>query len=280
MEGVQSAAERRTMVLQHLALSLFALVVLFPFLWILAASFKNQIDLLMGRVLFTPVLTSFQSVLFGSTSDYMRNFGNSMVIGIGSTVLVLIVATLAAWSLYRMEWPAWVLHSLLGWTVIFHMVPPITLAGAWYTMFRSLGMDNTYTGLILAHTTLHLPMALWMMGVFVRDVPKELVEAAEIDGASPPTILWKIIVPLVRPGLAATGILTFIFSWNEFPVALTLTQRQTATVPLGIGKYAQENTIAFTEMAAASVLSIVPAFVLLIFAQRFIVRGLISGAVK
>lgn len=279
-EMVEGPAERRGAALRHVALALFALVVLFPFLWILAASFKNQIDLLMGRLLFTPVLSSYQSVLFGPTSDYVRNFANSMVIGIGSTLLVLTVATLAAWSLYRMEWPEWVLQSMLGWTVVFHMVPPITLAGAWYTMFRSVGLDNTYLGLILAHTTLHLPMALWMMGVFVRDVPKDLVESAQIDGATTPTILWKIIVPLVKPGLAATGILTFIFSWNEFPVALVLTQRQTATVPLGIGKYAQENTIAFTEMAAASVLSIVPAFVLLLVAQRFIVRGLTAGAVK
>ena len=119
-----------------------------------------------------------------------------------------------------------------------------------------------------------------MMGVFIRDVPKELVEAAKIDGARTPQILRSVVVPIVRPGLAATGILCFIFSWNEFPVTLTLSQRATATVPLGIGKYAQENTIAFTEMAAASALSIIPAFILLIFAQRFIVRGLTSGAVK
>ena len=279
-EAVEGPAERRGAVLRHIALTLFAVVVLFPFLWILAASFKNQIDLLMGRILFSPVLSSYESVLFAPTSDYVRNFANSMIIGVGSTLLVLTVATLAAWSLYRMEWPEWVLQSMLGWTVVFHMVPPITLAGAWYTMFRSVGLDNTYLGLILAHTTLHLPMALWMMGVFIRDVPKELVESAQIDGASTPRILWSIIVPLVKPGLAATGILTFIFSWNEFPVALVLTQRQTATVPLGIGKYAQENTIAFTEMAAASVLSIVPAFILLLVAQRFIVRGLTAGAVK
>lgn len=265
---------------RHLLLFGFALIVLAPFVYILSASFKTQIDLLMGRILFTPNLNSYVDVLTGKTSDFLRNFQNSMIVGILSTVLVLVVATLAAFSLNRLEWPAWVLHSLLGWSVIFHMVPPITLAGAWYTMFRSIGLDNTYTGLILAHTTLHLPMAMWMMGVFLRDVPKELLEAAEIDGASVPQVLWFIIVPLVRPGLAATGILSFIFSWNEFPVALVLSQRQTATVPLGISKYAQENTIAFTEMAASSALSIIPAFILLIFAQRFIVRGLTSGAVK
>lgn len=270
----------RSTLFRHGMLILFAVIVLFPFVWIVLSAFKTQIDLLMGRVFFTPHLTGFENVIFDKTSDFARNFGNSMIIGVCSTLLVLFTATLAAFSLYRLHWPSWVLHSLLGWSVIFHMVPPITLAGAWFTMFRTLGLDNTYLGIILAHATLHLPMALWMMGVFVRDVPRELVDAAYIDGAKVPQTLWYVVLPIVRPGLAATGILTFIFSWNEFPVALVLSQRQTATVPLGIGRYAQENTIAFTEMAAASTLSILPAFVLLLIAQRFIVSGLTSGAVK
>ena len=265
---------------RHVALALFALAVLFPFVWIVSASLKTQIDLLMGRVLFAPTWASYAEVLFGRTSDFGRNYMNSAIVGITSTVLVLVVATLAAFSLYRLDWPGWVLSVLLAWSVIFHMIPPITLAGAWYAMFRSVGLDNTYLGLILAHATLNLPMALWMMGVFVRDVPRELVESAQIDGASMGQVLWRIVVPLVRPGLAAAGILCFVFSWNEFPVALVLSQRETATVPLGIGKYAQENTIAFTEMAAASTLSILPAFVLLLVAQRFIVSGLTQGALK
>ncbi len=274
------AHSTRSTLFRHGMLILFAGIVLFPFVWIVLSAFKTQIDLLMGHVFFKPNLNGFENVIFDKTSDFARNFGNSMIIGVFSTILVLFTATLAAFSLYRLNWPSWVLHSLLGWSVIFHMVPPITLAGAWFTMFRSFGLDNTYIGIILAHATLHLPMALWMMGVFVRDVPKELVDAAHIDGAKVPQTLWYVVLPIVRPGLAATGILTFIFSWNEFPVALVLSQRQTATVPLGIGRYAQENTIAFTEMAAASTLSILPAFVLLLIAQRFIVSGLTSGAVK
>jgi multiple sugar transport system permease protein len=210
----------------------------------------------------------------------VRNFGNSLLIGAASTVLVLIVATLAAYSLRRMRWPAWVVHALLGWSVVFHMVPPITLAGAWYVMFRTVGMDNTYLGLILAHTTLNLPMALWMMTIFVGDLPEELIEAARIDGAETPQILRHVVVPLVRPGLAAAGVLSFIFSWNEFAVALTLSQRETATVPVAIGKFAQENTINYTEMAAAALFSTVPAILLLLIAQRLIVRGLTAGAVK
>lgn len=275
-----NASGNRQAIASHTLLILFSVIVLFPFLWIVAASLKTQIDLLLGKFFFVPNLQGYVDVLFSGTSDFIRNFSNSLIIGLSSTALVLTIATLAAYSLYRMRWPAWVIHTLLGWSVVFHMVPPITLAGAWFTMFRSVGLDNTLSGIILAHTTLNLPMALWMMGVFVRDVPREMVEAAEIDGATTPEILRFVIIPIVRPGLAATGILSFIFSWNEFAVALSLTQRQTATVPLGIGKYAQENTIAFTEMAAASTLSIIPAVVLLLVAQRFIVRGLTSGAVK
>jgi multiple sugar transport system permease protein len=265
---------------QHAALILAVVVVLFPFLWIAAAAFKTQIALLMGQVLFQPVLTNFETVLFSGTSDYVRNFGNSLLIGAASTALVLAVSTLAAYSLRRMRWPAWVVHTLLGWSVVFHMVPPITLAGAWYVMFSTVGMDNTYIGLILAHTTLNLPMALWMMTIFVGDLPEELIEAARIDGAETPQILRHVVLPLVRPGLAAAGVLSFIFSWNEFAVALTLSHRETATVPVAIGKFAQENTINYTEMAAAALFSTVPAVLLLLVAQRFIVRGLTAGAVK
>jgi multiple sugar transport system permease protein len=269
-----------TVVGTHAALLAMAAVVLFPFLWIAAAAFKTQISLLMGHVAFTPVLLNFHEVLFSRTSEYLHNFKNSLIVGAASTALVLAVATPAAYSLYRMRWPGWVVHSLLGWSVIFHMLPPITLAGAWYVMFRTVGLDNTYLGLVLAHTTLNLPMALWLMAVFVREVPVALIEAAQIDGATTPTILGHVVVPLVMPGLMATAILVFIFSWNEFAVALTLTQKDTATVPVAIAKYAQEYEIKYTEMAASALLSTIPAVLLMLVGQRFIVRGLLAGAVK
>ena len=163
-------------VLRHLLLVLAAIIVLFPFVWIGAAAFKTQISLLLGQILFQPVLMNFEAVLTARSSDYVRNFTNSLTVGLLSTVLVLVVATLAAYSLNRMRWPRWVGRSMLGWAIVFHMVPPITLAGAWYSMFRPLGLDNSYLGLVLAHTTQNLPMALWMMSDFVNDVPEELHE--------------------------------------------------------------------------------------------------------
>ncbi len=264
----------------HAALVLSALIVLFPFAWIAAAAFKTQIALLSGAVTFEPVLFNFKEVLFSKTSVYADNFLNSLVVGVGSTAVVLVVATMAAYSINRMRWPAWVVHSLLFWAIVFHMIPPITMVGAWYVMFRTVGLDNTYTGLTLAHVTLNLPLALWLMSVFVREVPVEVEEAAWLDGCTTPRLLTHVIVPLVMPGLVATGILVFIFSWNEFAVALNLTARQTATVPVAIAKYAQEFDIQYTEMAASAVLSTIPALVLLLIGQRYIVKGLTAGALK
>ncbi|MCA0422748.1 MAG: carbohydrate ABC transporter permease [Proteobacteria bacterium] len=263
-----------------LTLAVAALAVLVPVLWVVAGGFRTQISLLIGEFWFTPNLASFQEVLFSKTSEFLSNFRNSIIVAVVSTLLVLVAATLGAWSLHRMQVPAWLRHSLLGWTMLFNTIPPITLAGAWYTMFRTIGLDNTLTGLILAHATLNLPMALWLMAVFVSDVPVELEEAARIDGASTPLLLRKIVLPLVAPGLAATAVLCFVFSWNEFAVALTLTTSLTATVPVAIAKFAQDFEIQYTQMAASAALSIIPAVILLLVCQRYIVKGLTMGAVK
>jgi multiple sugar transport system permease protein len=179
-----------------------------------------------------------------------------------------------------MAWPRMAVHAFLLGAAVFNAIPAITLVGAWYVMFRAIGLYNTYAAVILAHATLNLPIGIWLMATFVREVPPELEEAARIDGAGTLAMIWRVIVPVVMPGIAATAILVFIHSWNEFVVALNLTARQTATVPVAIAKYAQENETRYGEMAAGAVLSTLPALLLLFVAQRHIVRGLTAGAVK
>jgi multiple sugar transport system permease protein len=264
----------------HAVLIAAAAFVLVPVIWVVTAGFRTQISLLSGAFWFAPVLKSFDEVLFSKTSYFLVNYRNSLIVGILSTLICLVTATLAAWSLNRMPWPRWVLHIFLGWALVFHMFPPLALSAAWFTMMRGVGLDNTLTAVVLAHTVLNLPLALWLMGVFVRDVPVELEEAARIDGATTPVILWRIVMPIIAPGLAAASILTFVFSWNEFGVALTLTLKQTATVPVAIAKFAQDYEILYTQMAAAAALSILPALILLIIGQRYIVAGLTQGAVR
>jgi len=265
---------------EHLLLVIVAVFVLVPFIWIIAAAFKTQIDLLQGKVFFTPTLESFREVLFSKTTEFFRNTASSLIVASLSTLAILFIATLGGYAIERMRTPRWMIHALLGWSVVFHMVPPITLVAAWFPLYRQLGLDNTYTGLVLAHVAVHLPMALWLMSNFIKDVPIELEEAARIDGCSTPYLLWRIVVPLVAPGLAATAILMFIFSWNEFAVALNMTAKQTATVPVAIAKFAQGYEIKYGEMAATAALSLLPALLFLLLGQRHIVKGLTTGAVK
>jgi len=271
---------RGTNALFHVFLLFVALFVLVPFVWIIAAGFKTQISLLQGEIFFTPTLTSFREVLFSKTTEFLSNTTNSFIVATASTLVILVAATLGGYAIERLGTPRWMIHTLLGWAVVFHMVPPITLVAAWFPIYRELGLDNTYLGLVLGHVAVHLPMALWLMTNFVRDVPVELEEAARIDGCSTPFLIWRIIVPLVAPGLAATAILMFIFSWNEFAVALNLTAKQTATVPVAIAKFAQGYEIKYGEMAATAALALVPALAFLLFGQRYIVKGLTTGAVK
>ena len=267
-------------VAMHAGLVAAAIIVVFPFVWIALAAFKTQISLMIGEVAFTPTLANFREVLFSGTSDYLANYGNSLVVASASTLIVLVVATLGAYSIERLGWPRLAVHSFLLAAAVFNAIPAITLVGAWYVGFRALGLYNTYAAVILAHATLNLPIGLWLMATFIREVPRELEEAARIDGCGTLQMLWRVVVPVVMPGIAATAILVFIHSWNEFVVALNLTARQTATVPVAIAKYAQENETKYTAMAAGAVLSVLPSLVLLFFAQRAIVRGLTAGAVK
>ncbi|MBU2935888.1 MULTISPECIES: carbohydrate ABC transporter permease [Pacificibacter] len=251
-----------------------------PFVYIAMSSFKTQISLLMGDVTFTPTLMNYNEVLFDRTSDYLQNFTNSVVVTSISTSLVVVIAFFAGYSLFRMRWPTYVVNIFLIWSMAFNLIPSVTLASAWYDLARSVGLNNDYIALILAHMTLHLPMALWLLASFFREIPRELEDAAYVDGASFVTLVRRVVTPLMMPGLMATGILIFVFSWNEFPVALALTNNDTGTVPVAIAKYAQEEEIKYTQMAAASVLSALPALLVLLFGQRFIVRGLTAGAVK
>lgn len=261
-------------------LFLAAVLTIGPFLWIALASFKTQIALLMGTVKFNPVAMNYDEVLFGNTSLFAHNFLNSIVVASVSTLMAMTIGFLAGYSLLRLRWPVWVVNLFLLWAVVFNLVPPVTLAGAWYELFRGIGLANDTVALILAHTTLHLPMSLWLLSSFLREIPRELEEAAFIDGAGFVKTLWRVVIPIMMPGLVSTGILVFIFSWNEFPVALALTNNTSATVPVGIAKFAQENEIKYTQMAAASVLSAIPALLALLFGQRYIVKGLTAGAVK
>ena len=258
----------------------YALIILGPMLWILSNSFKRQIDILMGTGLTKPVLTNYNTVLFSRQSDFLMNLWNSAVVSVTSTVLVLAIATLAAFTILRLEPPKWAILLLMGWALVFHMLPTLTFVGSWYVMFTNLDLHGTFSALILTHLVNALPQTMFLMTGFLMNIPKELIHSARIDGCSYGQVFRRIVVPLSYGGLAAAGALAFIQSWSDFAIALNLSDKDTMTAPVAIATFAQEYQIRYGEMAASSVLSMIPALIIILFGQRLVVRGLMAGALK
>lgn len=267
-------------IIAYAVLAAGVLIIIAPFLWVALQSFKYQIAILQGSWIFPPTWFNYVDVLYSHRSDFPSNVWNSVVVASFSTVFVLIAGTLAAYSLSRLKWNRWIARGFLGWTLIFNMIPPLTLVGPWYLIFRQIDLYGSLTALILAHITLNLPMTIWMMMAYFNEIPREIEDAARVDGCDRFDTFRRIALPLVTPGLIAAGVLAFVFSWNEFAVALNLTDRSTATVPVAIARFAQQYEVQYGQMAAASILSTIPALILMFFGQRFVVQGLTMGAVK
>ena len=219
-----------------IALGVF--ITIAPFLWIALQSLKNEIDILRGSWLFAPNGFNYADVLYSRRSDFPVNILNSLIVASSSTISVLVIGTLAAYALTRLQVKPWVSRLFLGWTLIFNMLPTLTLVGPWYLIFRQIGLASSLTALVLTHIALNLPMTIWMMMVYFRELPQELEDAARVDGCRQIDAFWRILLPLTTPGLIAAGVLAFVFSWNEFSVALTLTDRATATVPVAVARFA------------------------------------------
>lgn len=258
----------------------YALLILTPIVWIFSNSFKRQIDILMGTTIAPFTLVNYQQIINSRQSHFLWNLWNSALVSVVSTALVLAIATLAAFTVARLDPPRWVSFILLGWALVFHMLPTLTFVGSWYVMFTQAGLHGTYTALILAQIVQGLPMALFLMIGFVSNIPRELVQAARLDGCTYAQVFRHLILPLSMGGMAAAGALTFIAAWSDFAIALNLSNKDTMTAPVAIATFAQEHQILYGQMAAASILSMIPAMAFIMFGQRFVVRGLLAGAVK
>lgn len=258
----------------------YALIILGPMLWIVSNSFKRQIDILMGTTISPGTLVNYRQLLFSRQSDFAQNLLNSGIVALAATVIVLIIATLAAFTIVRLQPPKWAVWLLLGWALVFHMLPTLTFLGSWYVMYSNAGLHGTYTALILTQVVQNLPTTLFLMVGFMLAIPNELIQAARLDGCSYGQVFRRIVLPLSFGGIAAAGSLAFINAWSDFAIALNLSNRDTMTAPVAIATFAQEHEVQYGAMAAASVVSMIPALVLILFGQRYVIRGLMAGAVK
>lgn len=258
----------------------YAGIILLPTLWVLSNAFKYKIDIITGATLSPVTWSNFEQLLFSRQSQFLWNLLNSAFVAVSSTAIVIVIATMAAFTLGRLRVPGWVRWPILAWALLFQMLPTLTFVGSWYVMWSAIGLHGTYVSVILTHVVHNLPMGLFLMLSFMSALPHEIFQAARMDGCSNSQMFWRVAFPLVRGGMIAATALIFIFSWSDFAIALTLTSPATMTAPDAIATFAQEYDIRYGEMAAGTLLSIVPALILILVGQRFIVRGLLAGAVK
>ncbi|WP_437891357.1 carbohydrate ABC transporter permease [Phytobacter sp. V91] len=263
------------------AITLYAVLVLFPFIWLLSTAFKKQIDILLARFVFTPTLDTIRELLFDPGSMFIPYFVNSVVITLTTTAIIVAVTLLSAYALTTVRnLPSALSAILLGWCMLFNLLPVVTFVGSWFNIFRQLGLYDTRIAIIIASVTAWLPMALWLGVTFAREIPKELLDAACVDGCSHWQRFRFVFVPLIKSGMTASTILVLLFVWNDFPIALILSSEQARTLPVYITAFSQNEQIRYAEMSSSSLLVSIPVLLLLVVGQRFIVKGLLSGAVK
>jgi multiple sugar transport system permease protein len=256
------------------------LYALFPVLWILSLSLKSAADVGDGKLLpHAPTLKNYRDIF--TSGEFVRPLINSIGISLITTVLAVILAAFAAYAIARLDFPG--KSVLLSGALAIAMFPPVSIIGPLFNIWRSTGLYDTWPGLILPYMTFALPLAIWTLAAFFREIPFDLEEAAQVDGATPAQAFRKVILPLAMPGVFTSAIIVFIFCWNDFLFAISLTSTSNArTVPAATAFFqTTSNFINPTgQIAAAAIVVTVPIIIMVLVFQRRIVAGLTAGAVK
>lgn len=254
-----------------------------PVLWIMSLSFKTPATVSDGRLIPKEWTLENYKGLFegGLDSPLLRPLINSVLIALIATLIAVTLASFAAYAIARLNFPGKAL--VLGGALAVSMFPPISVVGPLFDMWRALGLYDTYPGLIIPYLTFALPLAIYILVAFFREIPWDLEEAAQVDGATPFQAFRRIIFPLAAPGVFTAAILVFIFAWNDFVFAISLTSSDASrTVPAAIAFFTGDSqfTSPTGNIAAAAVLVTIPIIIFVLIFQRRIVAGLTAGAVK
>jgi multiple sugar transport system permease protein len=272
--------------LPYIPLVIWAVVILFPLYWMVITSFKLPIDINRGVsyipwVDFTPSLHAWQDLMAGAVpvADPLRN---SFLAASISSLVAVALGGMAGYGLSRFQykWGPWRNKDIAFWFISQRMLPPAAAILAFMVMFNYLNLLDSVAGLAIAYTGFNLPFAIWIMRDFFMALPRELEESSLVEGAGWFTTFWRIVLPLSVPGLAATGILLFIFSWNEYLFASLLAFEQAKTMPVTLAGMATAIGIRWWLMSALAIVSMLPTIVLGLLLERYIVRGLTAGAIK
>ena len=261
-----------------LMLIVLAILCVAPIVVIFATSLRQQVQIFSEPLnfLFTPTLENYRAVLQEDKFD--RYLVNSLIVGLSSTVITLVLGCMAAYGLARFRFPG--RHTVAYTTLLLRTVPLAVMAIPVFMIWNEWKLVNSLPGLILLYVAVNLPFTIWLLYGFVLQVPIELEEAAAIDGCSPIQIFIKVLLPLMAPGLAAASIFTFRIAWNEFILALVLTDRNTRTLPVAASLFITDMGVDWGKVMAMGSLIAIPPLIFTFVAARQIISGLTAGAVK
>lgn len=253
---------------------------LFPLAWIFITSLKLPIDTIAipPKFIFKITFENYIDLFYDSKIPFLKYFSNSAIITVSSTLTSIVIACLAGYSLARLRPKGSnnISMAILG----ARMLPPIVLVVPLYLIIGNMGMLDTKIALIVPYTALNIPLATWMMRSYFLDLPVQLEEAALIDGCNWFTTFLRIIIPISTPGIAATGIFSFVLSWNDFVLALPLTTTNAVPLPIIASRVRVEEGVLWGRLGAISIILALPVLIYIFFAQKYLVSGLTAGAVK
>lgn len=249
-----------------------------PILWMVSSSFKNDVDSLskVPKILFKPTLANYHDAFF--TRGIVKNFVNSIVIAILSSCFGIIIGTPSAYAISRFNIKR--KEDLYFWFLTTRIAPPILSALPFFLFSRFVGLYDSRAILVIVYTLMNLSWVVWMMRSFFDELPKEVDESAMVDGCTRVTVLFRIVLPLSKPGLIATSIFCLVISWNEYFFALILTSVKAQTLPAAITSFLTIHGLLWGQMCAIGTIVMLPILVFIFFTQRQLVRGLTMGSVK
>lgn len=265
---------------RYAVLVLSVIISIFPLVWLVLTSLRTSDELFSVPVQLLPSSVTLDQYVTVFTEYSMAGYlQNSVVVSLATVALVTVLALPCAYVLARFRLPG--VKVVVTVLLLMRMIPVIALAIPLFAVFSRIGLLDSVLGLILTHTAAKLPVAIWLLMAFIQDLPKEIEESAEIDGAGVFRKLIQVVAPLIGPGLAASAVLTFLFTWNDLLIALTLTSSNAAqTLPVGLTNFVTQFGIDWGPMSAAGVLMVVPTLLFVWFAQGYLVKGLVAGAVR
>ncbi len=264
--------------LSYLALTVVLAAAVIPLLWLLLTSFKQPVDVyaMPPKVIVNPTADNYRTLFL--ERGFLGYFKNSVIVSLGATLACVAMGSLYSYYLSRARFRA--RNNMAFWVLSLRMLPPIAVILPYYLIFRQLRLLDNPLALVIVYVVMNFPLAVWIMKGFFDELPLELEEASRIDGCSDFQTFFKVVVPMVQPGLAGTAVITMIFSWNEFMFALILTGEKAKTLPVGVTGFITFEGIKWGLLAAGGIFIIAPILIASFFFQKHLIRGLTLGSIK